>query len=677
MIRVRGSPRRIALGLAVCAVVAAACSGPGSLGGRAPDSLLLVTLDTMRADHVSCYGASPVRTPNLDQLAAKGLRVERAWTPVPLTTPAHATILTGLYPPAHGVRNNARFRLPEDVPTLAEFLRASGRETAAFVGSFTTSRLFGLDRGFATYDDDMGHFPDGRRRSERRGDRVVDRALEWLRGRSGSPFFLWVHLYDPHLPYEPPPPYADRYRENPYAGEVAFTDAQFGRLLGAIQSLGLSRRTVVAAVADHGEGLRTHGEAEHGFLLYEESVWVPFLVAAPGTIEPGTVIREPSSLVDLVPTVLGLLKLAAPPGIQGRDLLAPGREDRGVYAETLYPFEEFGWSALYAYRRQNLKVIQSPRPEMYDLAADPGETRDLFSGRAAESATLTQELDRLKERIVDPARLARAVGLQGGGLGEDDTLARLESLGYIGGGGGVTAGSAEGVPKVGGRNPRDAMEDVHRFDEAQARLFGGDAAGAVPVFEALVASDPRNPQFALKLAQALQRSDQPGAADATFRALVRDHPTFYLGYRSYSEFLERSGRADESRDLWVRLKRLVPGYVGIDARIAQAEIAAGRAADARSRLESYLGARADDAPAWAQLGRAREALGQESNAIDAYRRALAIQPTEADAARGAIRLLLKGRRDDEARALVQSLLAQAPDDGVLTKLAAEIGAASR
>src|SRR5262245_30481923 len=269
--------RRYPLLAAGClaALVIAGCGGgdaspaaPSGPGGQL-DSVLLVTIDTLRADHLSCYGPSPVATPALDALARRGAMVRGAWATVPLTTASHASILTGLHPVSHGVRDNSGYRLPDSALTLAERLAAAGRRTAAFVAAYTTSRRFGLDQGFAEFDDDFGHAPDGSERQQRPANEVVDRASAWIGGHASRPFFLWVHLFDPHAPYEPPEPYRSAHQKDPYSGEVAFADAQLGRLLDALDRSGAGARTAIVVLSDHGEGLGEHGEDEHGYLLYE------------------------------------------------------------------------------------------------------------------------------------------------------------------------------------------------------------------------------------------------------------------------------------------------------------------------------------------------------------------------------------------------------------------------
>jgi arylsulfatase A-like enzyme/cytochrome c-type biogenesis protein CcmH/NrfG len=631
------------------------------------DSVLLVTLDTLRADHVSCYGRSPVATPALDGLAQRGARATRAWTPVPLTTPAHASILSGLYPPSHGVRNNARFRLPDGVTTLPEIMKASGAKTAAFVASFTTSRLFGLGQGFDVYDDDMGNDLRMGRRSQRPGDEVVDRALTWLAENGAGPFFLWVHLYDPHFPYEAPRAYAERFPGDPYSAEVAFTDAQVGRLVLALEKAGTAARTVVVAVADHGEGLGSHGEDRHGILLYEETLRVPLVFVAPGRVVGGSVIDAVASTVDVAPTILGLLGRSPATAMQGRDLLAPTPPaPRRVYAETLYPHEEFGWSALYAARDGDLKYIESPEPELFDLGTDAGETKNLASERRAEARQLAKTLANEAGGLVDRARLAEAAGLASGA--DPETIARLESLGYIAGGAAAGMGN-EALPAVGGRSPREAMGDYGRFKSAQEMMREGRYAEAIQTLTALATSDPGNPQVLLKLAQAHERRGDAVKAEASLRELVTRQPEFFLGYGFLSDLLEKNGRYHDAAAVWRELLRLQPGYVAAQTRLARVELGAGRADDALQRLDRHVAAHPQDAEGWALLGQARVRQADAAGAMTAFQRALAIHPTEREAVEGAVELLVKAGRPDEARRLLAGLLARAPSDPLLLQLA--------
>ena len=654
-------------------------AGPAGSAAGGIDSLLLITLDTLRADHVSSYGPSPVATPHLDALAAKGARIARAWTAVPLTTPAHASILTGLYPPSHGVRNNARFRLPEDVATLAELLGGRGRATAAFVSSFTTSRLFGLGQGFELFDDDMGNEDTGSRRSQRPGPETAAHAAAWLAEHGRKPFFAWVHLFDPHTPYAPPSPFRERHPGDPYSGEVALTDHLVGELVAALEKSGAAGRTAIVVLADHGEGLGTHGEDEHGLLLYEESLAIPFFVVAPGRVAPGMVVEELASVVDVVPTALALLGEPPPRETDGRDLLAgtarPGTASspsaraaaapRTLYAETLYPFEEFGWSALYALREGDGKYIESTRPELYDLAADPKEGKNLAPGEPPRAAAMQRALREVATGLVRHERLSAAAGFGGGT--DPETIARLESLGYAAGGPGGTNAGEGALPGLVGRNPRDAMEDYQLFDRSQELIRANQPDAAIKLLTRLSTTDPDNPQVLLKLAQACESAGRDAEAEHWYREMIRRHPTFYLGTRRYSTFLEENDRPLEARALWIRLAGLLPGYVGIETRLANTEIKAGQPDAAAQRLAAYLEEHPGDAEGWALAGDARAALGDGAGALAAYRQALQLRPTERGAVDGLIAQLKKQGQADAARNELDELLRRAPGDPVLIR----------
>lgn len=653
---------------AVCLVLMFMALVPGCRPQpKAVDSLLLITVDTLRADHVSAYGPSPVPTPALDEIARRGLRVADCWTSIPLTTPAHASLLTGLYPPAHGMRNNARFRLPEDVTTLAEILRSGGRRTGAVIGSFTTSNQFGLGQGFESFDDDLGYDPLGWPLVQRTGDQVTDRAIDWLKRHAGQPFFLWVHLYDPHAPYEPPSEWARLFPDDPYSGEVAFADQQIARLLTALDEVGARERTILAAVGDHGEGLGMHGEPEHGILLYEEALAVPFVMAAPGKIPPGTVVKGPASVVDFLPTVTQLLGLPTPKEVQGIDLLGPQPPGRTLFAETLYPHEEFGWSALYALRDDDKKYIEGPVPELYDLAADGAERRNLLPGAAAEGKVLAHKLHTLAQRLVRPDRLAAAAGL--GRDGDPETVARLESLGYVAGGGGGRDRN-EALPAVGGVNPVERVTIMSRFQDGVRLLQEGRAAEAAAIYRQLAQADPGNPQHRYKLAACLDRSGDPAGAEAIYKSVIKDHPTFFLAYRGLGDFCERNGRFRESRELFMRLQSLVPGYVTLEIRIAQAETGAQMFEPAAQRMVAYLDEHPGDPEGWTQLGDARAGLGQVEPALAAYKKALEIRPALNVAVHGAVRLLVAQRRESEAKDLVDGLLVRLPGNQFLRNIRA-------
>jgi arylsulfatase A-like enzyme len=366
------------LGAGVLAVLTAGASlatWSHARSGASAAGLVIVTLDTTRADRLSPYGLMDVSMPAFERLAREGMLFDQAWSVAPLTLPAHTSLFTGVLPPAHGVRDNAD-RLAPGRPTLAETLKANGFRTAAFVGSAVLDASRGLARGFDVYAEAAA--PEDR---QRRGDEVMDAAIAWLEKNRPEKFFLWVHLYDPHRPYDPPASYRSR-APDPYIGEIVFADAQVGRLLDAIERRNATDRTVVVVAGDHGESLGEHGERDHGVFVYESVLRVPLIVRGPGIV-PGrtpTVVR----LVDVMPTVLQLAGID-PPETHGVSLvpLLNGSErhlDLEAYAESLYP-RQFGWTPLRTLRDGRFKVIDAPRPELYDLARDPFEERNMYDTR--------------------------------------------------------------------------------------------------------------------------------------------------------------------------------------------------------------------------------------------------------------------------------------------------------
>jgi arylsulfatase A-like enzyme len=383
-----------------------------------PTGLLIVTLDTTRADSLPVYGSHLLDTPALRALAESGVVFDHATTVAPLTLPAHSSVFTGLYPFRHGVRDNSD-SLGRGPATLASILQERGFRTAASVGSILLQSDRGIARGFEIYRDRIGRSSDGRLRVRRPGNEVVDDAIAWLNTVGHERFFLWVHLYDIHQPYAPPEPFASRYPGMPYVGEVAFADSQIGRLLGALASRGLARRTVVIVAGDHGESLGEHGEAAHGLFVYDSVLRVPLLIKAPGIAARR--VAQYVSLVDVLPTALDLLGVepargdgeSLRPAIEGRTL-----PDRVLYAESMYP-QQFGWSPLRAVRDGRFKFIEARRPELYDTEADPGELVNLIDRRPTLARALAEALD--------PAAAVRSRVTRI----DEELRSRLVSLGYV------------------------------------------------------------------------------------------------------------------------------------------------------------------------------------------------------------------------------------------------------
>jgi choline-sulfatase len=394
-----------------------------------PQNLVLVTIDTLRADRLGCYGYTKGETPNLDRLAKAGALFENATTHAPLTAPSHASMFTGVYPTVHKVRDTGGFVLQEQSTTLAEVLQQQGWDTAAFVGASVLKKNFGFSQGFAVYDDTMpaqgsatSEFP------ERRAADVVDRAMQWLSGRpDGKPFFLWVHVFDPHGPYDPPSPFREKHNGRAYDGEVAYTDQQLGRLFEAVKSKSPDR-TLIAVLSDHGESLADHGEYTHGVFLYDATLRIAFLLSGPG-VPAGLRVKGQARAIDLTPTLFDQLGVKPPPGMQGASLVpalaGKPSPDAYSYSETVFSKLNMGWSELRAIRTDRWKYIRAPKPELYDLAKDVAETTNVLTSYPA----VVEELEAKLKSIAAPG--TEKVETQ---AVDRRTMDQLKSLGYLGGG---------------------------------------------------------------------------------------------------------------------------------------------------------------------------------------------------------------------------------------------------
>jgi choline-sulfatase len=508
-----------------------------------PERLILVTIDTLRADHLGSYGAEEAHTRTLDTVAREGVRFDAAIAPTPLTLPSHASLMTGLDPPGHGVRHNAIYRLDPTLPTLAGRLRERGYATAAVVGALVLDRRFGLDNGFDHYDDDRGdRMSDRVGFAERPADAVVDAALAWL-ADAPDRFFLWVHFYDPHARYDPPPGFAAAFARRPYAGEIAFVDSQLGRLLDAVDHRWPDGRTLVAVTSDHGESLGEHGERTHAYTLYDATQRVPLLLRGPG-LPAGRVIAEPVRLVDVAPTLLSRADASAIDGVDGRDLgpLISGgvTTPRAAYSETVATYLDYGWSPVFALRTAGHRYIRAPRPELYDLLSDPGETHNIAAldpGRVAELDAV------LERRLGAPRRSGEAAPVA---LGSADRE-RLRALGYA-----VPAAAEVDLDfrAATGADPKDEIGLLGEIEAAQREIDAGHLDAALARLALIAGGGTAVP--ALRAAVAIGAGD-PVVAERDARAVLERQP----------------GRSD----LWIVMGR---------ARAAQGELAAAAEAFERA-----------------------------------------------------------------------------------------------
>jgi len=630
------------------------------------ERVVLVSIDTLRADHVGCYGAEAAETPTLDALAARGVRFETAISPAPLTLTSHATLFTGLDPPRHGARHNGYFSLRDEIPTLAEAMHGGGFATAAFVSAFVLDARFGLARGFDLYDDRIGLY--GSRRlvvgvESRPANVTVDAALSWL-DTAPPRFLLWLHLFDPHAEYEPPEPYATRFRGRLYDGEVAFADAELGRLLARIDEKWGARGTLVLATSDHGESLGEHGEPTHSLGVYDATQRVPLLLAGPG-LPRGRVLHEPlARLADVTPTLLALAGLPALEGIDGESLLpalGPGAAPRSAWVETLAPQLDFGWSPLLGVRTATHKYVRAPRPELYDLLTDPGERMN----RAEQEPRLVAELDafvtaRAAGSIAPAQRTVTA-----------EERARLEALGYA-----VSAApSALATPLgvVGGPDPKDELPRLTPLFEAMS-LLALDRP-----HEALARLAPFGPLgFDLEV---LRGRAALGAGDF---ALARAAAARAFALSRQPAALVLLGLLAEAEGAPERASHAYQEALGLDAEDAAAQVGLARLAEAAGRRDEarrgYRAARElpiPDAEAFWRLA----ALEIEDGSFDAARALLAQLPQPevrkpAAAARLA-RAELSAGRPELARTRVEGALRSFPESPELKRLAEQLNAAER
>ncbi|HXV63045.1 MAG TPA: sulfatase-like hydrolase/transferase, partial [Vicinamibacteria bacterium] len=557
-----------------------------------PFNFLLITLDTLRADRLGSYGYALGATPNLDRIAREGVRFEEAVSPVPLTLPSHATILTGLFPMGHGVRDNGTYLLADEETTLAEILKAQGYETAAFVSSFVVDSRFGLSQGFDTYydfDEEASAAEEAKRglaNVQRPGGDTAKRAVEWLSRPRQAPFFLWLHLYDPHSPFEAPEPYRSRFPERPYDAEVAYTDAVVGDVLDAVGD-----ETLVVVVGDHGESLGEHGEEYHSWFVYDATLLVPWLMRLPRVVPEGITIEEQVRLADLAPTALDLLGLSVPDSMQGKSvapwLRGEGPERLAAYSESLVAHLQFGWGELTAIRDRGYKYIQAPRPELYDVERDPGESRNLLSEKPEIAAELASRLAQLEEAF------RRGQSDEDRSVVDAETLRKLQSLGYVG-----AAGSTPTTPESLAVDPKDRIEDYREF--------------SATIEAALDALDASDPESAIRLLS-------PLAAKLPMHHLVHYHlGQAHAARREYD-------RAVEELDLAVEL---APKFAEARTDLAEALVRSGRAEQAVAILEEGLESQPEHPGLHFQLGFARHALGQLDRALDSYRKASELGPAQ-------------------------------------------------
>ena len=505
-------------------------------GGRL--NLLLITVDTLRADRLGCYGNTHVKTPHIDSLAQRGALFSQAFAHTPTTLPSHTNILLGTTPVYHGVHDNHNFVVREEFLTLAEHLKTSGYATGAFVGAFPLDSRFGLTQGFDVYDDNYGTAGSQEfSYVERKAEVVVAKALEWLRNQSGR-WFLWVHFFDPHQRYEPPEPFKTEYGDRPYDGEVAYVDHSLGRLLGYVRDQRLDEKTLIIFTGDHGESLGQHGESTHGYFAYNSTLWVPLLIAYPG-LKPEK-IEQPAGHIDIFPTACEVLGISRPSLLQGLSLLPAinGKKlpERALYFESLYPYYSRGWAPLTGYIRDQTKFMDSPIPELYDLKKDFDETQNLAGSTRldeykAELAELTE-----KEAYADPSASGQKADRQ--------TLESLKSLGYL---------SSPQAPRKDAFTAQDDLKVLlpyqSRLQQAMGAYHKGDIEKGAELLRGILAERKDFDLAYTYLATLYKEQKKLKEAVGVLREGYQNCPGSYKVIITFGMFLTDVGAYDQAIDI--------------------------------------------------------------------------------------------------------------------------------
>ncbi|MGA1841728.1 MAG: sulfatase-like hydrolase/transferase, partial [bacterium] len=480
-------------------------------------NILLVTFDTTRADHIRCYGYKDIKTPNIDRLAKEGCLFEKAFTPVPITFPSHASMLTGLYPPAHGIRNNATYALSDSVITLPELLKERGYKTAAFVSAYVLDKRFGLDQGFDIYDDDLETGVEAKlSQKERRAETVTRAAIKWLERVGDENFFLWIHYFDPHDAWSPPPPYSNDYASNPYDGEIAYADYWLGKLLDKLDSKRLTQNTLIVLAGDHGEGLGDHHERTHGIFIYDTTIWVPLIFSCPRILPKSRRISSLVRLVDITPTILEIIAYKIPEHMQGVSLspwmLKKAKmPELAIYCETFYPKSTHNWSPLKGIRTETWKYIEAPVKELYRLDKDPHEKVNLFKKEKDQAETMAKEFAKLVRNIKVEETVSKTLEL------DKEMHEKLRSLGYV-----WTPTSGEERKEY--PDPKEMINVLEYIDKGAAYFAEAQYEKAAPLFKKVLELHPEDTEAYVTLGHIYEAMEDNEKSIESFKQALKLEP---------------------------------------------------------------------------------------------------------------------------------------------------------
>lgn len=584
-----------------------------------PMNVVLITLDTVRADHLHCYGNKKIKTPNIDALAASGVLFEKAVAQTPLTQPSHASMFTGENPNVHNVRDTGGFALQPSSVTMATILQRHGWDTAGFISASVLTRMFGFNQGFATYDDQLEHRKSQDPVSTRAADVTADHAIRWLHQQSGKPFFLWVHFYDAHFPYDPPAQFRKQYPQDPYDAEIAFEDQQLGRVLDAVKQKSPTGKTLIVLLSDHGEGLGDHGEYDHGVFLYDSTVRIAWIMAGPG-VPTGVRVQQQAREIDLLPTVLDLIGGQPSSSVQGTSLV-PAFSGKTVpsnysYEETLYPKINMGWSELRGIHTPHWMYIRAPRPELYDLDQDPGELNNIIDAHPKEYRELDAQLKKAS-RLGDSGTETVALKQM-----DQQTMDQLKSLGYAAG---FSAPSFQLNGK--GDDPKDhlaTLKTLHLVDTSG--VSSAATQRNIQLLQDVLKQDPSNPTLYESLADKYEAAGEYSQAMQVCQQALHHTALNGMILSRLANLYLRTGNLKEAISYYQQAEQQNPLDVESQNDLATAYLQSGQLANAE-RVFHWVLAIQPYAPAYNGLGIIADKRNDVAGARANFEKAVQLSPT--------------------------------------------------
>lgn len=587
----------------------------------AKPNILLITLDTTRADHIGCYGYQKASTPNIDAICKAGLQFTNAFSSVPLTLPSHSTMLTGLYPTKTGIHENGRDGLPASVTTLAEILKANGYHTSAFVSSVVLDKGFHLDQGFDEYDDPL-------HAGMRLADQVTAAVVSKLDSMA-QPYFVWVHYYDAHHPYNPPPPFSEQFKDNPYDGEIAFVDSQIGKLLDGFRDHHLLDNTVIVISGDHGESLGDHGEAEHGIFLYSATLRVPLIVHFPQKIQPHPE-NHLARLVDVTPTILDIAGIKTGQTFDGASLLGEV-QDRENYEESSTGFNRYGWSPLYAIRNDQWHYILAPKPELYDLRSDPTESKNLQLANSAIASALDHQLQSATRVTTESDHPQMS----------PEVREQLQSLGYI------TGNPITSNKRSAGIDPKDGIIQLQTIQRAGDQMSKGQYKEAINALNGLLAMSPDNIQAHSTLGRCYLLLQEFKSAKSEFEAVLAftNQEQYQLQLAIALSGLHKTDKAEKALEEALKLN---PHFASAYSMLVQLHLSKGDIAGAEAIVARALKADPEDPRIFLTAGQLAIRQSQYTEAEKYFHLAISGDPSFVQAYRELGSCLLHERKLHES-----------------------------